>query len=169
MFRVGERVIYGINGVCEIESVGILEMAGMPKDKEYYTLLPVFSNRSKVFAPVDNTRIVMREVISKSEAMDLLNKMPSLEELVITSEKTRENEYKEAIKSCDCYTIAKMIKTIRHRMRDRIAEGKRVTSNDEKYIRLAEDKLLGELSVSLEMDREEIRNILIEGEEKIGA
>ncbi len=157
MFNVGESVVYGINGVCRIESIGVLDMDGMPKDKEYYTLCPVFSNRSKVFAPVDNTRIVMRGVMSESEAKHLLDELPKLPELSITSEKLRECEYKEAIKSCDCYIIAKMLKTIKHRMNERIAQGKRVTANDEKYFRIAEDKLLSELSISLGKNKDEVK------------
>ena len=45
MFRKGEYVIYGNNGICCIEEIGV------PRDtplgdsgKEYYTLAPVFSS-----------------------------------------------------------------------------------------------------------------------------
>ena len=41
MFEVGDYLIYGLNGVCRVEAVGTMEMSGMPKDRLYYTLIPV--------------------------------------------------------------------------------------------------------------------------------
>ena len=56
MFRKGEYVIYGNNGICCIEEIGV------PRDtplgdsgKEYYTLAPVFSS-GKIYAPLDTHR-----------------------------------------------------------------------------------------------------------------
>ena len=56
MFRKGEYVIYGNNGICCIEEIGV------PRDtplgdsgKEYYTLAPVFSS-GKIYAPLDTRR-----------------------------------------------------------------------------------------------------------------
>ena len=38
MFLVGDKIIYGENGVCTVEKIEPLAMSGAPKDKLYYHL-----------------------------------------------------------------------------------------------------------------------------------
>ena len=47
-------------------------------------------------------------------------------------------------------------------MEDRIAEGKKVTSSDSKYFHLAEESLYGELAISLDMEKEEVKDYVKE-------
>jgi CarD family transcriptional regulator len=46
MFAVGDYIIYGSNGVCKVEAVGLLDMSGIPKDRQYYTLQPIYAKTS---------------------------------------------------------------------------------------------------------------------------
>ena len=68
MYEVGDLIVYGRTGICEVTEITTLKMDGVPKDKLYYILRPVREKRGKVFTPVDNEKIVMRKVISKEEA-----------------------------------------------------------------------------------------------------
>ena len=68
MYEVGDLIVYGRTGICEVTEITTLKMDGVPKDKLYYILRPVREKRGKVFTPVDNEKIVMRRVISKEEA-----------------------------------------------------------------------------------------------------
>ena len=43
---------------------------------------------------------------------------------------------------------------------ERISEGKKSTSNDEKYFNIAEDKLYGELAISLGIDKKEVKEYI---------
>lgn len=165
MFNVGDFIIYGSNGVCKITDVGPMKMSGIPKDKLYYTMVPCYIRDSEIFTPVDNERVVMRKVMSKTEAEDFIDSISDIKELEIVEEKKRELEYKAAVLTCDPIILVELIKTIRTRMDERIAEGKKVTSSDSKYIHLAEDSLYGELAVSLEMDKDEVKDYV---KEKVG-
>ena len=162
MFSVGENIVYGNSGVCRVESIGVLDSPGMPQDKEYYTLSPIYSKGSKIFTPVDNNKIIMRAVLDRTEAQELIDNIDKIEAMWISDEKSRELEYKEAIKACNCEELVKIIKTIYLRMQDRIANGKKITASDEKYFRLAEDRLYGELAVSLDIPKEEVKEYIIE-------
>lgn len=71
MYEVGDLIVYGRTGICEVTEITTLKMDGVPKDKLYYILRPVREKRGKVFTPVDNEKIVMRRVISKEEAEEL--------------------------------------------------------------------------------------------------
>ena len=71
-----------------------------------------------------------------------------------------EETYKNAIRSCDARELVKIIKTIYLRKKERVAEGKKMTYSDEKYYRLAEGNLYGEVAVSLSMTKEEAKEFV---------
>ncbi|MBO5610117.1 MAG: CarD family transcriptional regulator [Eubacterium sp.] len=162
MFDVGDFIIYGSNGVCRITHIGPMKMPGVPKDRLYYTMVPCYIRDSEIFTPVDNERVVMRKVMSKDEAEDFIQSISEIKELEIIEEKRRELEYKQAVLTCEPEVLVSLIKTIYTRMEDRIAEGKKVTSSDSKYFHLAEESLYGELAISLDMEKEEVKDYVKE-------
>lgn len=157
MFNVGDYIVYGVNGVCKVEEIGSLDSGNLPKDRVYYTLLPVYLKGSKIFTPADNKKVLMRPVLNKDEAMELIDDIRNIDALWITDEKKRENDYRDALKKCDCKELVRIIKTIYSRKQGRIAEGKKMTMGDEKYFHMAEESLYGELAIPLNMDKEEVK------------
>jgi len=160
MFQVGENVVYGNMGICRVGSVGTINMGNMAKDRLYYTLIPVFNAGSKVFVPVDSDKAIMRHALTKEQIMELLNSLLDIEPLWITDEKKREQEYKDAVNSCDCKRLFQIIKTIHFRKKKRLDDGKKVTSVDERYFQIVEDKLYGELAVALEIGRDKVEEYI---------
>ena len=51
MYEVGDLIVYGRTGICEVTEITTLKMDGVPKDKLYYILRPVREKRGKVFDP----------------------------------------------------------------------------------------------------------------------
>lgn len=162
MFQKNDYVIYGNSGVCRIKDIGPLDIPGVPKERNYYTLVPYYGKDSQIFTPVDSTKVVMRSLIHKDTLMQLLEEIPDLEPLWITNEKQRETQYKESLRKCDCRELIRIIKTIYQRMQSRIAEGKKITSSDEKYFQLAEDRLYGEFAIILGIERDQVRDFIAE-------
>ena len=156
MFQVNDVVIYGHHGVCEITNVGTLKMPMADQEKLYYTLRPVYHKESSVYAPVENRKIVMRSVITKDEAENLIQNIPRIETVWIVNEKAREVQFKEAMQTCDCEELVKIIKTLYLRKQQRLESGKKVTVVDEKYFRQAEDKLYEELAYALGMEKKQV-------------
>lgn len=76
MFDIGEKIIYGENGVCTVERIAPLEMSGASKEKLYYYLTPLVGSGT-YFAPVD-TNAFMRPIISRDEADALIDSMPGI-------------------------------------------------------------------------------------------
>lgn len=154
MFQVGDYVVYGTKGVCKVEKIGVIESLG--NGRMYYTLAPVYIKGSTVFTPIDNQKVVLRSVITKDEALKLIEEIPEIESLWVENEKRRENEFKDLLTRCDCRELVSMIKNLYNRKQERIAEGKKVTVSDEKFFKMAEDSLYGELAISLGMSRDEV-------------
>ena len=160
MFEVGELIVFGNNGVCRVEKIGKPELTGVADGVDYYTLSPYYHESSKLFTPCNNDRIVMRPILTKSEAKKLVKEISTIKPLKITDERKREECYKEVMKSCDCRQFVSIIKTINKRKKERLAEGKKSTANDEKYFHLAEEKLFGELAIALEIEKDEVKDFI---------
>ena len=157
MFKEGEYIICGNNGICQVEGTTTLNLDGIDKNREYYLLKPVFSNKSVVYKPIDLDDGSLRKALTKSEAEDLLHEIPSIETLAIGDEKTLEKTYKELIHSSNPVSLVKLIKTIHLRKEKRLLKGFKITALDSRYYKQAEDFLYSELSVALDIPREEIK------------
>ena len=160
MFKVGDYVIYGNAGVCRVEDIGPLSIGS--KDKDYYTLVPVYGRNSRLYTVVDSDKVVIRPIMTKEESDALIDEMEDIDTLWIGDEKRREEIYKETMKTCDCKAWVQIIKTLYLRKLDRLAKGKKVTSSDERYLHMAEDNLYGELAFSLEMPKEKVGEFITE-------
>lgn len=165
MFAKGEMVVYGRNGICRIMDITTMKMEGVPDDRLYYIVVPV-KEGGRIYTPVDNQKIVMRKVLSREEALALIDEIPRIEALWTVNDKLREAAYKDCIKSCDCREWVKIIKTMYLRNQERALQGKRITATDEKYLRLAEESLFAELSLSLAIPKGEIEDFIINRIEK---
>ena len=166
MFEKCEYVVYGTKGVCQVEDITHVDMPGADKERLYYVLCPVHNTSGKIFSPIDNQKIVMRKVISEDEAKELIAEIPSIEELWISNEKEREAKYKEAVLSCDYKDWVGVMKTLYIRKQRRIAQGKKVTALDEKYLHLVENELYDELSIALHIPANQMERHI---KEQIGA
>lgn len=139
-----------------------MEMEGVPRDRLYYVLAPVSQKGGKIFTPVDNEKTPMRRVLTREEATSLIDRIPEIEELWITSEKLRENKYKECMRSGDCREWIRIIKTLYLRNQERSAQGKKVTATDEKYLHMAEECLYSELEIPLEIPKNQVEQYIVE-------
>jgi len=162
MFATGDYVIYGRVGICRVKGVTTMEMAGVPGDRLYYVLSPNGKSDGTIYTPVDGMKQVLRPVMTKEEAENLISSLPEIEELSIENEKLREEKYKECMRTCDGTELFRIIKTIYSRKRKRLKCGKRVTAVDERYMKLAEDNLYSELSLLLGVPKDKMVSYISE-------
>ncbi len=169
MFGKGEYIIYGSKGVCEVKDITTIQRDGVPGNRLYYLLTPLNSQGSRVFTPVDNDKIVMRPLMSRQEAEQLIEEMPEIEELEVPSEKLREQSYKDCLRTGNCREYVRILKALYRRRQTRITSGKKVTATDERYTKQAEEALYSELSILLSIPTEEIPAYINERLQTVGA
>ena len=157
MFSVGDKIIYGENGVCTVESIGPLTMAGAPKEKLYYYLSPLIGSGT-YFAPVDSGAY-MRPVMSRDEAEALIDAMPGIQPAICTDNRFNHVDafYKELFKQHSCEALVSIVKGLKSRMSDR----KTKSSRAEATMKRAKDILHGELSVALEIDVKDVEGYIV--------
>lgn len=66
-----------------IESITTLDMKDVPKDVDYYSLIPL-AQGGKIYVRVDSSQDNMRPVISKDEAERLIKQIDEIEAIKIT-------------------------------------------------------------------------------------
>lgn len=160
MFKIGDYIVYGNNGICLIKDIAPLDIPGMVADNLYYVLTPIGPKESKIYSPVENQKVVMRAVITREIAEELIADVENIEALSVENEKLLEQAYKEAVASCDLRRLIGVIKMIRSKQILRAQLGKKITSTDERYLKRATDGVYGELSYVLELSREEVQERL---------
>ncbi|MBQ1236452.1 MAG: CarD family transcriptional regulator [Oscillospiraceae bacterium] len=150
MFSVGDKIIYGENGVCTVEKIA--PMDGGAADKLYYHLSPLIGTGT-YFTPVDSNAF-MRPVISREEAEALIASIDSIEPAICND--TRFNHvdafYKELFKQHSCEALVAIVKGLKGRM----SEKKTKSSRAESTMKRARDILHGELAIALGIEVTEV-------------
>lgn len=149
MFKTGDYIVYGHCGICKVMGTTTLEIEGIPKNRLYYVLSQDGKTDGKIFTPVNNEKTVMRKILTEEEAEQLIDRIPNVKILDINDDRQREEKYKECIRSCECIELVRIIKTVYVRKQARMKQGKKITSVDEHYLKMAEENLYSELSVLL--------------------
>lgn len=148
MYAIGDKIIYGENGVCTVEKIAPLEMSGASADKLYYYLTP-YTGTGTYFAPVDSSTF-MRPVMSRAEAEALIDAIPGIPPAVCNDSRFNHVDayYRELFKLHTCEALVSIVKGLHARMSER----KTKSSRAESTMKRAKDILHGELAVALEMD-----------------
>ena len=154
MFSVGQFVLYGTNGVCRVDEI-TEKVIGNVK-MEYYVLKPVAAAASTLYVPTSNEQLVgkMRLVLTPEEANEVLANKPEAGEW-IEIKQDRTEHFKSVISGGNCTELIGLIRLINSHRDIQIAEGKRLHMSDEKFLREAEKMVCEELSVVLDIDRDE--------------
>ncbi len=162
MFEKGELIMCGGHGVCRVIDITDNPIDRMDKEKKYYVLEPVFEKASTIYTPVNNDKIVMRRIMNKDEAEKLIEHITEIDTVWIQEEKRREHTYKDAIRTYDSKSLVQIIKSLSHRRKSRINEGKKVLSSDEQYLHKAEELLYSEMSLALAIPKEKVEEYIAE-------
>ena len=156
MYSVGEKIVYGENGVCTVIKIAPLEISGTSKDKLYYYLAPLIGT-GVYYSPVDSGAF-MRPVISREEAEALIDAIPGIEPAGCNDSRFNHVDafYKELFKQHSCEALVAIVKGL-HR---KLAERKTKSSRAESTMKRAKDILHGELSIALGIELTEVEDYI---------
>ena len=157
VYQPGDYVVYGINGVCRVREVRPLSG---DSDRLYYCLIPIHASNNVIYTPVDNEKVPIRSVLAPDEARRFLENISEIEAMDDVAYKKREQQYKEAMKTCDCRQWVCVMKTAYERRISRMEEGKKATAADEKYFKAARSNLINEMEVVFQQDSGQVTEML---------
>lgn len=161
MFQVGDKVVYGIHGVCQI-----IDLEAQRIDRKtinYFVLEPVNQPGTKFYVPSENPSALskLRQVISKQELEDLLRSPDVKQDCWIGDENSRKQRYRELICSGDRRELLKMIHTLHYQRKLQLDSGRKFHLCDDNFLRDAEKLLNSEFSLVLGIEPGEVGKYIV--------
>ena len=149
-YNIGDYVIYGLNGACEIIEIGSLDFAG--PDKIYYSLKPVSDGRSTIFVAMTKEDDIKRKVMSKAEAESVLEEVKKAAPATYTP--VRES-CDVILKSGDNVEVSRMIKLLRNMRKENRKNHKGLNIQEERILKDAERVFFSEMATAMDMSMDE--------------
>ena len=160
MYQVGERVIYGIHGVCNVLQPKVECVKG--KEITYLALKQTGQEGARFYVPVHNAVAMgkLHKIPSKDEVMMLLHTAAEGQRNWISEEITRKQIYRELINSGECEKLVNMIAILYRHKQEQSALGKKMHLCDENFLRDAEKILSGLISIVMNKSISDARQFL---------
>ena len=160
MYQVGDRVVYGIHGVCNIveQETRVIDRRNLT----YLVLEPVGQGGSRYLVPTHNAAAMekLRPVLSREELEALLESRQIRSEQWIRDENLRKQTYRELIGSGDRAKLMQMVYSLYRHRKEQAAAGKKCHLCDENFLRDAERILAGEAAIVLNLDQEQAKQYI---------
>ncbi len=148
MLKINDFVIYGLMGVYKIVDIAKEENI-YNIETEYYVLQPLCDNNLTIKCPVDSPKILIRKVISKEEALSLIETIPGTETVWIENNRERNLRFKASLNTGECEEWIKLLKTLYIEKQKKTVAGKKLGKADEDIMKAAETNLFEEFSIAL--------------------
>jgi len=147
MQEKGAYVFYGSGGICQVSDIQRAPLEGMPKDKLYYVLKPVYDTGEVMYVPVESDRVYLRPIMGRDAALAFLSSLEEIAPIAAADSKQLRAAYAECMSSHEPREWVRVIKTVESRRgigrRARISETERI------YLESARHYLISEISLSL--------------------
>jgi len=160
MYQIGDKVVYGIHGVCVVadQEERILDR----KKRIYLALEPVGQDGSRFLVPTHNETAMgkLRPMLTAQELQDLIQSEQVHADAWIKDENQRKQIYRELISSGDRVRLMQMTATLYRHKAVQLAAGKKVHLCDDNFLRDAEKLLTGEFAIVMEMTQDEARSYI---------
>lgn len=150
MFEVKDKVVYGIVGVCEVESIDVPPIKGI--DGKYYFLQPVYDNKGIIYSPVNSTKVMMRKIISREETEKLIVRAQNCKKDTLLNEKVTPMQYDEYVKSQDTLKLMQLLRTLYNIKNERAKDLRKMKSSDSRMLITARKLLYGEMAIAMDVE-----------------
>lgn len=160
MYKQGDKVVYGIHGVCEILEV-VTRIIDRRK-RDFYVLQPIGQTADRFFVPTDNAAALakMHTLLSRDDIENLFNMNVDLDGIWISDDNQRKQRYRELISSGDRKVLVYLIKVLHIHRATQQAQGRKFHISDENFLRDALKLLSSEISYVLNISQPEATEYL---------
>ena len=156
-YSIGDHVMYGMSGACEIVEIGTLEFAG--PEKVYYSLKPVYDERDTIYVPVAKEDEIARKVVGKKEAQKTVKE---IREGSIEGDLPDRDTCSSILQEADGLEVANLIRHLRLLRSQNKRNHKGLNIADAKLLTYAERIVTSELAVALTLSMEDAFSMLNE-------
>ena len=155
MYQTGDKVVYGMHGVCLVADLEEREVDH--KQVIYLVLEPLGQQGSRYMVPTHNVAAMakVKPMLNRDALESLLESDTIRKDAWIPEESQRKQCYRELITGGDRQKLVQMVTSLYRHRRTQNAAGKKIHICDDNFLRDAEKQLAGEISVVLDMESTE--------------
>ena len=158
-FQINEKVIHCRDGLCTIISMTKLN------DKDFYIVKVNHGDVETTYVPFASADNIIRHIMSKEAADELLKEMKKMEKCFVANTKQRRDAYKRFLSSGNVKDIAYMCRQYTLYKLD--PEGVKLGAVDHDMLGHASNMLYDEFSLTYDIPREEIEVFIEERMKKL--
>ena len=161
MYQIGDLILYGGTGVCRVAEIITKKTGRTEPERQYYVLEPLYQTGT-ITTPVDNDKVFTRPVISRDEAMELIDQIPSIDVQAYHNQNLQqlENHYRSQMGDHDCLSLLRLTMSAYRKKVEREQKKLKFGAVDRRYMERAEDLLYGELAVALGIERDSVQQFI---------
>ncbi|MCH4154272.1 MAG: hypothetical protein LKG26_00265 [Saccharofermentans sp.] len=163
-FKIGDNIVYGGNGVCQIDDIKDISFFHEQPQK-YYVLKPLFVKQAAVvYVPFENKAQVSRiqPVLSKKEAIALIDALPIKTGAWIEDRNERKEMFSDIVANGACEEILGLINLINTKASELSKDGKHLNAQDERVLADAKNRINNEFAVALEIEPDGVYEMIHE-------
>ena len=163
MYQMGDLILYGGTGVCRVTDIVTKKSSTAAGERMYYILTPLYQ-AGTITTPVDNDKVFTRPVITRDEALQLIDRIPTIDAQVYHNPNLQqlENHYKTAMEDHECLSLLRLTMSTYRKKVEREAKKQKFGAVDRRYMERAENLLYGELAVALGIAKESVQEFIAE-------
>lgn len=159
MYQVGQKIVYGIHGVCCI--VDLEEKKIDRKTICYFVLEPIDQPGSRYYVPSENQAALAKiRPLSTKEELDALLTAPLAENVWIVDENRRKQHYRELVSSVNLKAMIDMIRCLLIHRRQQMEQGRKFHQCDENFLRDTQKILSTEIAMVMEIPDDQVDTYL---------
>lgn len=155
MYQIGDTVMHPSEGVCCIEDIRSIRFTGN-QSRDYYVLRPSMEKGSgTIYLPIERGDAVLRRLLSRQDILDMIHESAAYAGLWTEDARTRKDRFTAILHEGNYAKTIQMIREIHEHNALRLAEGKKLSANDEHVLSDAQRLLHQEFSYVLKMSPED--------------
>ena len=161
MYQKGDLILYGSTGVCRVTDIISRQPSRTEPEKQYYVLTPLYQ-AGTITTPVDNTKVFTRPVITRDEAISLIDQIPTIDAKAYHNQNLQqlENHYKTQMENHDCLSLLRLTMSAYRKKTEREQAKLKFGAVDRRYMERAENLLYGELAVALDIHKDSVQDFI---------
>ncbi len=161
MYQIGDLILYGGTGVCRVKDIISRKTGRAEPERTYYVLAPLYQTGT-ITTPVDNTKVFTRPVITREEAIDLIDQIPTIRAEAYHSQNLQqlENHYRTEMEEHDCLSLLRLTMSTYQKKIERERKKLKFGAVDRRYMERAENLLYGELAVALGIAKDSVQDFI---------
>ena len=162
MYQIGQKVVYGIHGICRITDRE--ERAVDRRRLTYLVLEPLEQEGARYLVPTHNPAAMARisPLLSREALLELVTAKGRTEFPWISDDNCRKQTYRELMGGGDRSRLVGMIRSLYRHKHHQMSIGRKVHLCDENFLRDAENLLGSEIAEVLDLSSDEAKEFLRE-------